>query len=202
MKVIYFNTISDKKIVRPACAAIGIFDGMHRGHQYLLGAMLRKAATLKAQSMVITFFPHPVHVLRPDIRLGYMVSFAHRLRLLERAGVQVCVIIPFTRQFALIDPQAFIRDVLVKRLRVRAIFTGEDFRFGRDRAGDVELFKQLASVYGYQMYAVPALASGGHPISSTRIRGLITAGELGAARRLLGRPFSVLGKVIRGRGRG
>jgi len=185
-----------------SAAAVGIFDGMHRGHQYLLRAMLRKAKTLKARSMAVTFFPHPAHLLRPDIRLGYLVSFAHRLRLLEGAGVQVCVVIPFTRRFASIEPQAFIRDVLVKRLGARAIFTGEDFRFGRNRAGDVGLFKQLAPVHGYQMHAVPALTSGGHPVSSTRIRGLITAGELTAAKQLLGRPFAVLGEVIRGKNRG
>ncbi|MBI4309286.1 MAG: bifunctional riboflavin kinase/FAD synthetase, partial [Candidatus Omnitrophica bacterium] len=185
-----------------ACAAIGIFDGVHRGHQYLLKRMLRKAEALKAKSLVITFFPHPAHVLKPEVKLGYLVSFAHRMKLLEDLGVDICVVIRFTRKFAGIEPENFVRDTLIRGLGARAIFVGEDFRFGRDRAGDVKLFERLSGVYEYHMQAVPALMDGGEAISSTRIRRLIAAGDLSGARRLLGRPFSVLGKVVKGSGRG
>ena len=190
----------DKIRFQKTCVAIGIFDGVHRGHQYLLKAMLSKAT--HAKSVVITFFPHPVHVLRPDLQLGYLVSLQHRLKLLEALGVDACIVINFTKKFARIEPQAFIRDTLVKRLGAKAIFVGEDFHFGRNRAGDVKLFEQLAPKYGYEMHGMPALMAGGTPISSTRIRKLVTTGKLSATEKLLGRPFSMLGQVIKGSGRG
>ena len=199
MKVISLN---DKVRLTNTCAALGIFDGVHLGHRYLLNAMRSKAKQLKAKSMVITFFPHPAHVLRPDVQLNYLVSMEHRLQLLEDLGVDVCIVIPFTKKFAQVEPESFIRNVLVKRLGVRAIFVGEDFRFGRNRAGDVELFERLANECHYDMHAMPALRQGKDAVSSTRVRALITAGKIGSAEKLLGRPFSVLGEVMHGKGRG
>lgn len=199
MKVIYAPGEIKKN---PTVAAIGIFDGVHRGHRYLLKAMQRRAAELKCRSMVITFFPHPAHVMRPDIKLGYLVSLAHRLQLLEDMGVDMCLVINFNKKFASIEPGVFIRETLVKKFGVRAVFVGQDFRFGRDRSGDVGFFKRLAPIYGFEMHAMPALIDGKGPVSSTRIRALVGAGKLAAARKLLGRPFSVLGTVVRGEGRG
>ncbi len=188
--------------LKNTAAAIGIFDGVHRGHQFLLKAMLKKARQLKAKSMVITFFPHPAHVFRPDIKLGYLMPLDHRLKLLEDMGIDVCVIIPFNKKFAVIEPQPFIKDILVKRLGVRAVFVGDDFRFGRNRSGDVGLFKDLAQDGGYDMHTIPALLQAGEPISSTRIRRLIGSGHLNEAKKLLGRPVALMGPVIKGRGRG
>ncbi len=200
MNVISSNSIARRKL--KACAlAIGIFDGLHRGHQYLLKRMLRKAKALKAQSLVVTFYPHPAHVLNPQVDLRYLASLEHRLQLLAGLRVDVCLVLRFTKKFATMKPELFIRD-LVQRLGARAIFVGEDFRFGKDRSGDVKLFKQLAVEYGYQMCGVKALTDAQGPVSSTRIRQLVSAGDLAAARRLLGRPFSVLGRVVRGSGRG
>ncbi len=199
MKVIF--KASEAKL-RSTVAAIGIFDGLHRGHQLLLNRMLKKAHALKAQSMVITFFPHPAHVLKPEIKLGYLVSLEHRLKLLAGMGVDICLVMPFTKKFAHIEPQNFIRNFLVKRLNVKAVFVGEDFRFGRNRAGDINLFKLLAMECGYEMHAVEALKQGNEPISSTRLRRLIAEGNLKEAKQLLGRPFSVFGIVVKGEGRG
>lgn len=203
MKVIFARSILNSGItLKNTVAAIGIFDGLHRGHRYLLERMLAQARAFKAKSMAITFFPHPAHVLRPDVKLGYLMSLPHRLKLLEGLGVDICLVIHFDKKIAAIDPESFVRDMLVRRLGVRAIFVGRDFRFGRDRAGDITLLQGLSSVYGYHMRAVPALMQGKEPISSTRLRRLVAAGDLIKTKQLLGRPFSVLGKVVRGRGRG
>jgi riboflavin kinase/FMN adenylyltransferase len=203
MKVIY--KIGNIKIAgnrTGTVAAIGIFDGVHLGHQYLIKAMLRKAKALKAAPMVVTFFPHPAHILAPHLKLAYLTSLSQRLELLVSLGVEICVVVPFTRKFAQVQPEYFIRDILVKKLQVRAVFVGEDFKFGRDRAGDVPLFKKLAPVYGYQMRAMPALTKNGKPVSSTRVRQLLAEGSLPWVQKLLGRPFALVGRVVKGSGRG
>ncbi len=201
MKVIYAAG-SLKQPLKDSCVAIGIFDGMHRGHQYLIKHMIDCAARLGAHPTVITFFPHPAHVLRPDISLPYLASLPKRLELLKSLGVERCVIIRFNKSFARIDPARFIKETLVKKMDVKAIFVGEDFRFGKDRAGDIDLFKGLSVEYGYQMHPMKALSQGGESISSTRIRHCIADGDLKKAKQLLGRELSVEGKVVKGAGRG
>ena len=188
--------------IKRSCVAIGIFDGVHRGHQMLLAAMVKEARRRKAVPVVITFFPHPAHVLSSSAKIIYLVSLRHRFKLLETLGVKVCIVIRFTPAFAAIEPEAFIRRTLVGRLGVQAIFVGEDFRFGKDRRGGLALFKHLGETCGYAAYGVAPLRAGRGPISSTRLRALIASGKLSAAQRLLGRPFSILADVVQGRGRG
>ncbi|MBI3602269.1 MAG: bifunctional riboflavin kinase/FAD synthetase [Candidatus Omnitrophica bacterium] len=187
---------------KKTAAAIGIFDGVHRGHQLLIKSMVARARKLKARAMVITFFPHPAHVLRPDVFLPYLMSLEHRLRLFEALGVDVVLVIRFNKRFAKIDPHYFIEKILVGQLGVKSIFVGQDFRFGKDRSGDIRLFKRLSQTLGYRMHAVKALKQGGQVISSSRLRRLIPQGKLKQAKALLGRPVSVLGRVVRGASRG
>jgi riboflavin kinase/FMN adenylyltransferase len=201
MKVISLNG-SSKLRLKKTCAAIGIFDGVHRGHQYLIKQMLTTARRLGAGSIVITFFPHPAHVLRPDLKLGYLTSLDDRFRLLSDLGVAACLVVPFNRSFAKIRPQKFIKDILVKKLGVKAVFVGDDFRFGKDRSGDIVLLQKFASPYGYEMHAVSGFKQGGAIISSTRIRQLVGAGKLNEAARLLGRRVSISGVVVKGSERG
>ena len=200
MKVISLS--GSLKPLKNTCAAIGIFDGVHRGHQYLIKRMSAAARRLHARPVVITFFPHPAHVLQPNIRLGYLTSLHERLCLLKDLGVSLTVVVPFTRAFAAIEPERFIQHVLVKKLGVKAVFVGEDFKFGKDRKGDIALFEKLAFRYGYEIHAVPALKQGGEVISSTRIRGLIENGPLSKAAQLLGRRVFISGRVARGSHRG
>jgi len=202
MKVISLNGSFKPYLKKNTCAAIGIFDGVHRGHQYLIKKMLATARRLKAQPVVITFSPHPAHVLRPDIKLGYLTSLEGRFRLLRGLGVAVCVVVRFNRSFAAIQPEKFIKDILVKKLGVKAIFVGDDFRFGKDRSGDIALFQKLGVKCGYEMHAVTGLKGRGEIISSTRIRQLIGEGKLNEAARLLGRPVSISGPVVKGSARG
>jgi riboflavin kinase / FMN adenylyltransferase len=201
MKVISLSG-SSKLRLKKTCAVIGIFDGMHRGHQYLIKQMLACACRLGARPIIITFFPHPAHVLRPDLKLGYLTSLQDRFRLMDDLGVAACLVIPFDRSFAGIQPEKFIKDILVKKLGVKAVFVGDDFRFGKDRSGDTALFQRLGPQYGYEMHAVSGLKQGGDVISSTRIRQLVGAGKLKEAARLLGRGVSVSGAVVKGSKRG
>jgi len=212
MKIINIIEGSFKPYLKKTCAAIGIFDGVHLGHQYLIKQMLATAQRLKLKPIVITFFPHPAHVLRtpvsvrhedrPDVKLGYLCSLQERFSLLDSLGVAACLVVRFNRSFAGILPQKFIKDILVKKLGVKAVFVGEDFHFGKDRSGDIDLFQKLASTYGYEVHAVSALKQGGQVISSTHIRGLISEGNLNEAARLLGRAVSVAGNVVKGSQRG
>ena len=199
MKVIYGNS---KFHLKKSVVALGIFDGLHRGHQFLLKKMLKQAKASRVPSVVVTFFPHPVHVLRPDLQLGYLISLAHRFSLLQELGVDYCYVVRFNKSFARIEPVSFVEDFLIKRLHVADIYVGADFRFGRDRMGDINLFKKMSKTGDYQVHEVKPLKEGAEPISSTRLRALVTAGDLKAAAKLLGRPFSVLGEVIKGQGRG
>jgi len=201
MKVISLSGLS-RLHLKKTCAAIGIFDGVHRGHQYLIQKMLSSARRLHALPIVITFFPHPAHVLRPDVKLGYLTSLQDRFRLLKDLGVAVCLVVRFDRSFARIEPQKFIQDILVKKLDIKAVFVGNDFRFGKDRSGDINLFQKLSLEYGYEMHAVSALKQGREIISSTRIRQLMGAGQLKEAAQLLGRKVSISGIVVKGAKRG
>jgi riboflavin kinase / FMN adenylyltransferase len=204
MKVISLNGRS-KPCLKKTCAAIGIFDGVHRGHRYLIKQMLATARRLGAQPIVITFFPHPAHVFQPKknkYSLEYLTSLQDRFRLLSDLGIAACLVVRFNRSFAEIQPQKFIKDILVKELGVKAVFVGNDFRFGKDRSGDIALFQKLAPQYGYEMHAVSALKQGGAVISSTRIRQLVETGQLNEAARLLGRAVAISGTVVKGSERG
>jgi len=142
MKAISLNG-SSKLNLKKTCAAIGIFDGVHRGHQYLIKKMLTTARRLGARPIVITFFPHPAHVLRPDLKLGYLTSLEDRFRLLGDLGVAACLVVRFNRSFAKIHPEKFIKDILVKKLGVKAVFVGDDFVSARIEAGTLLYFKGL-----------------------------------------------------------
>ena len=203
---------NSKLHLKRTCAAIGIFDGVHRGHQYLIKQMTARAQALKAKPIVITFFPHPAHVLRasasvrhedrPDLKLGYLSSLNERMALLKDLGVAYCIVVPFNKAFARIQPEKFIDEILVQQLGVKALFVGQDFCFGKDRSGNTELLEHLSRQYGYEMHTVPALKQGKTAISSSRIRQLLGAGKLNEAAKLLGRDVSLSGKVVKGAQRG
>ena len=201
MKVISLNG-SSKLRLKKTCVAIGIFDGVHRGHQYLIKEMLVAARRLKAKPIVITFFPHPTHVLRPEVKLGYLTSLEKRLQLLSELGVDTCLLVRFNRSFAKIQPQKFIKNILVKKLGIKSVLVGANFRFGKDRSGGIDLFKKLAPEYGYEIHALSGVKQGRGMISSMRIRQLIGMGRLDEAARMLGRHVSVCGPVVKGAERG
>jgi riboflavin kinase/FMN adenylyltransferase len=180
---------------RGSVVAIGVFDGVHRAHRRIIASAVRQARAMHAASVVLTFWPHPAG-------RQSLYSLQHRLRMVAELGVSRTVVVRFTRSFAGLSPEAFIRAVLVKRLHARRVYVGENFRFGRQASGTVVTLKQYAARYGYSVRSFAVMKYHGRTISSTAIRTLISAGKLSAARLLLGRPVSVFGTVIKGRALG
>ncbi len=199
MKVIYdLGTTKLKSTV----VAIGVFDGVHRGHQLLIDNAVKEAKRTKAKSMVITFFPHPAHVLSKNSQLPYLMSLEQRLETFKSRGVDLVWVVRFNKRFAQINPRSFIKKILVQNLGVKSIYVGENFRFGRNRSGDIDLFKEMSKDFGFQIHPLKPIKAAGEIISSGRLRALIPQGQLKQAERLLGRPVSILGEVVKGSSRG
>lgn len=189
MKIIYgINKI--KKFKHPV-VALGVFDGVHRGHRLILKATVRKARQIKGTSVVVTFFPHPQ-------AQKSLYSLAHRLRLIAELGIDVCIVIKFNPAFAKISARNFIKNILSGKIGAKYIYVGRNFRFGKAAEGDFRLLKKLSQVFNYQLKLFEVIKAGNKPISSTYIRELITKGRLLQAQSLLQRPVTVLGTVIKG----
>jgi riboflavin kinase/FMN adenylyltransferase len=182
--------------------AIGVFDGVHRGHQRIVASAVQEAASGGGRSTVVTFSPHPDSVLHPRRAPRALTSVARRAELLEALGADELVVVKFDRQFAGLVPEAFCRLVLSDHLGARVVFVGENFRFGHQGLGTTKHLSEYGGTHGFEVRAVPLVDEAGEPISSTRIRELLRAGKVAEAARLLGRPHRVDGIVCPGRGRG
>ena len=189
------------KLVRPVLT-IGNFDGVHRGHQALFERVKEWAKEIEGQSVVMTFHPHPMVVLSPENRPQFITPYERKLQLIEDSGVDVTIVAPFDRDFARVSAPHFIEEFLVERIRVRAIVVGHDYRFGRNREGDTRLLKEMGKRFGFEVETVAGIEIDGILVSSTAIRKLIKDGDLQRANKLLGRPYEIRGKVIKGRDRG
>jgi riboflavin kinase/FMN adenylyltransferase len=181
---------------------IGEFDGVHRGHQRIVGRAAEIGAERGLPVVVVTFDPHPDEVIRPGSHPPLLSSAARRAELLGGLGADAVCVLPFTLDFSCLDPDEFVQTVLVDRLRATAVVVGEDFRFGHKAAGDVPLLAKLGEKYGFTAEGTPLLADDGTRISSTMIRELLSAGDIEGATRRLGRPHRVEGVVVRGHQRG
>jgi riboflavin kinase/FMN adenylyltransferase len=175
--------------LRPRRMALGEFDGVHLGHREVI----------QGSDTVVTFDPHPLRVLRPEAAPKLLTSLEPRAELIAELGVQELVVIPFDEHFAHQTPAEFIEHVLIGRLGATQVSVGENFRFGHGAAGDPAM---LSADRRFETRIVPLIEMDGEIVSSSRIRALVQAGELGRARRYLGRPFRLRGEVIRGEQRG
>jgi riboflavin kinase/FMN adenylyltransferase len=196
MKIV---TTADKiRIPKGSVAAIGIFDGVHIGHRAIIETLTRRARALGLTSVVITFRAHPSKILRPAHAPATLVSLKHRLRLIEDLGVDVTMVLNFTKEMASLEPCKFIETFLAEKIKPKEIVIGKDFHFGRHRAGDIRLLEFFGNIYGFKVRPVGTVRSLGLKVSSSRIRTLIRKGDLERASALLRRPVSVLGTVVHG----
>ena len=193
---------SGVRISRPVVAAIGIFDGIHRGHQAILEKAVRRARTLRGGAAAVTFYPHPLTVLNPKLVPDLLLSLEERLEIFATLGIRLAVVIPFTRSFSGWSPEKFVERVLVQGLRVREVVVGHDFGFGKGRRGTVKTLEELGRSAGFKTHVVSPVRIRRERISSRRIRELICRGNLAQAQRFLGRPVTVTGQVVRGANRG
>jgi riboflavin kinase / FMN adenylyltransferase len=187
---------------RPTVATVGMFDGVHRGHRLLFDRVFEDAKKLGARSAVVTFDPHPLEVLAPDKAPCMLTTLEQRLRLFEDAGFDVALVLPFDRELAELTPEQFAKAALVDELNVRKILVGEDFRFGHDRAGDVDTLREIGHADGFEAEAIPLLGDDSHKIGSSAIRRLVADGKVEEAAALLGHNFRLAGTVIEGDKRG
>ena len=185
-----------------AVVTVGVFDGVHRAHQRLIRSAVGMARRLKGTSVVVTFDPDPQTVLDPGHAQPALMPLAARLAHLRALGVDWVWVIPFTKRFARMSAEQFVREVLIRRLHAHRLVVGESFAFGRGRRGDLTILQALGSAHGMQIVPVREVRVGGLPISSSRIRQLIASGQLANARRLLGDAPVLYGVVVPGAGRG
>jgi riboflavin kinase/FMN adenylyltransferase len=181
---------------------IGVFDGVHRGHQRLLTRARQSGDALGLPVVAITFDPHPAQVVRPGSHPPLLCTLRRRIQLLAEAGVDEVCVVAFTPEFSRLGPDEFAGAVLAGRLRARSVVVGENFRFGHRAAGDVTLLAELGGKHDFRVEAVPLLAEDGVAVSSSLIRDQLAAGETAAAALGLGRPHRVEGVVVRGQRRG
>jgi riboflavin kinase / FMN adenylyltransferase len=187
---------------RPSVVALGIFDGVHLGHRAILGTALGLARAAGLEAVACTFDPHPMEVLQPSRAPQSITTLDERLALIGETGVDAIVVLAFTRELAAVEPEAFVKDVLLERLRAREIVVGYNHRFGRGARGDARLLEDLAGRSGFQAHVVPPMTVDGAPVSSSEVRAALQRGDVTAAARALGRPYSIAGPVTSGAGRG
>lgn len=181
---------------------IGSFDGVHMGHQRILGEVLRVARELQTHAAVLTMRPHPRELFCPDHPPNLLTTEKKKFELFNKLGVDVAYVLPFTRAVARMTPEAFASEVLRGKCRVRHVVVGHDFNFGSHGAGDYESMVQLGRELGFDVTQVPPLVIGGERVSSTAIRERLLQGDLRKAETFLGRKYSVVGEVVAGRGIG
>jgi riboflavin kinase / FMN adenylyltransferase len=186
----------------PTIVSVGNFDGVHRAHQEVVRRMAERAHALGGKAVVVTFEPHPLRILRPDVAPKLLTPSPVRLRLLEVTGVDAVLVLPFTRDLSLMTAQEFARQVLADTLHAREVHEGYNFHFGHKAQGNVNTLGALGDEMGFEAVVYPEQVRRGHHVSSSEIRQLIAGGEVGRARALLGRPFSIFSNPGRGRGYG
>lgn len=179
---------------------IGVFDGLHKGHQQLLSRLKSVANTLKTSSMVLTFWPHPHLFFNPDDKsFRLLMSIEEKKMVLDELGIDHLVVIPFSKTFANIPAAEFIENILINTLNIKHLVVGDDHRFGKDRQGSLDTVKELAKRFGFGVSELDSIISEKVRISSTFIRSCLQAGDLNSANKMLGYPYFILGIVEQGK---
>jgi riboflavin kinase/FMN adenylyltransferase len=188
-----------------AVVTIGNFDGVHIGHQALFHAVTEKAESIGGTSVAMTFDPHPLQVLKGDNHPPLITLLEQKIELIARTTIAVLICMPFTRRFAALTPREFVEDVLIRRVGMTAMVVGKDYTFGRDRAGNLNVLRMFSEIFDFQLIVADWIClnkNNAGRISSTKIRQLVTAGDVDAVQPLLGRFYQLRGTVTTGRDRG
>lgn len=197
-----FHGTENANIARPTVLTLGVFDGLHLGHQEIMRKVVERARAVDAVATAITFDPHPRAVLYPDSAPPMLQTLDQRLANLEVLGIEQTIVIPFTREFSGQPAENFLADIIYDRLQAREVYLGKGFAFGKDRGGNIELLRVMSEKLGFIADEVEEVQLRGMRISSSKIRKLLADGYVNLARRLLGRPYGVEGVIIRGNRRG
>ncbi len=183
---------------RPNALTIGNFDGVHLGHQAMLARLTARAASVAAAPTVLTFEPHPREIFSPDAAPTRLTSLREKLEILRGLGVAHTHVCRFSRDFAALSADDFIRRIIVEGLQARYVLVGDDFRFGAKRAGDFDMLLAYGEKYGYKAEAMHTVEAAGQRASSTAVREALAGGDMALAAQLLGRPYSISGRVVGG----
>lgn len=197
-----FHGMDNAKIARPTVLTLGVFDGLHLGHQLVMRTVVERARAARSVPTVITFDPHPRAVLHPESAPPLLQTFDQKVEALGVLGIEQTIVVHFTRSFAEVCAADFLRDVVHDRLQAREVYLGKGFAFGHNREGNIELLKRVSLELGFHAEEVPEVQLRGRRISSSLIRRLLLEGRVNLSRRMLGRPYGVEGRVVRGRERG
>jgi riboflavin kinase/FMN adenylyltransferase len=197
-----FHGTENANIQKPTVLTLGVFDGLHLGHQQIMRTVFEHAKAIEAVPTAITFDPHPRAVLHPESAPPLLQTLDQRLANLELLGIEQTIVIPFDRDFAAQPAEDFLHDIVHDRLHAQEVYLGKGFAFGKERGGNIGLLRKLSGELGFLADEVPEVRLRGHRISSSRIREMLAAGRVNLTRRMLGRPYGVEGVVIRGNRRG
>src|SRR5919107_2896933 len=197
-----FHGYENAEIARPVVLTLGVFDGLHLCQRLIVSRVVERARATGAVPTVITFDPHPRAVLHPESAPPLLQTFDQKIEAFGVLGVEQAIVVRFTPEFAQVPAGEFLRDVVHERLQAREVYLGRGFAFGRGREGDIDLLRRVSGELGFFADEVPEVRLRGQRISSSRIRELLAAGRVNLARRMLGRPYGVEGRVVRGAERG
>lgn len=186
---------------RPSAVTIGVFDGVHRGHQHLVAGLIERARAENLAAVALTFNPHPRTVIRPGLGITYLTSLEERVELLQSLGLDAVGVLAFTSELAQLSPRDFLA-LLVEELQMRLLMVGPDFALGRNRAGTISVMRQVGQELGFSVEVAALLAEDDEKVGSSSIRHALSSGDIALVNKLLGRPFSLRGPVVTGDQRG
>lgn len=197
-----FHGTDNAGIARPTVLTLGVFDGLHLGHQLIMTTLVARAHAVRAVPTVITFEPHPRAVLHPQSAPPLLQTLDQKIEALGVLGIEQVIVIHFDRAFSQVRAEDFLREVVTQRLQAKEVYLGRGFFFGHNREGNIELLRRVSQQLGFFADEIPEVRLRGKRIGSTTIRQLLADGRVNLARRMLGRPYGVEGPVVRGAGRG
>ena len=198
-----FNTLADiKEPFADSFVTIGNFDGVHLGHHMLFSEVVSRAYQKQGTSVVVTFEPHPLQVIRPEIGIKLISTYEQKVEKISLAGLDVLVVIPFTRDFAATSAEAFVDEVLVRTIGVKELVVGYDYAFGKGRQGNIEFLKEQGRLKGFPVTVVEPYYVDDMLVSSSKIREMVREGRMMDVKKLLGRSYQIRGTVQEGKKRG